>query len=181
MFVVSIKASKRQLVSIICCIVMLISIIVVAVLWPDNEAAAQTNTVGVGGTHDERITFLTKLGYEIDASSPKVKEVLIPDEFDDVFELYNSIQLEAGMDLTPYHGKRVKCWSYRVLNISTKGEVMANLYIFKDKIIGGDISSTALDGFMYGLLPAGTIQTGMGSSTSATTTKGTQTSTTAKK
>ena len=82
-----------------------------------------------------------------------MKEVLIPDEFDEVFERYNKIQKEAGMDLSPYHGKRVKCWTYRVLNIPDQGEVMANLYVYKNKIIGGDISSARLDGFMHGLVP----------------------------
>lgn len=55
------------------------------------------------------------------------------------------------MDLEPYHGKRVKCWTYTVLNYPGENGVLAHLYIYKDKIVGGDISSTALDGFMHGL------------------------------
>ena len=73
------------------------------------------------------------------------------DEFDEVFSRYNQIQQQAGMDLKPYCGKRVKLWTYRVLNIPSQSEVRANLMVYKNKIIGGDISSTALDGFMHGL------------------------------
>ncbi|HBT63352.1 MAG TPA: DUF4830 domain-containing protein [Ruminococcaceae bacterium] len=152
MFVYSFKASKRQIISMILCVIMLIAVLVVAILWPFGNASAETFQPAGGSTNDERIAFLTGLGYEIDSGSPTVKEVLIPDEFDDVFERYNQIQQEAGMNLKNYHGKRVKCWTYRVLNVPAQGVVQANLFIYKNKIIGGDVSSTALDGFMHGLL-----------------------------
>lgn len=152
MFVYSFKASKRQIVSMILCVIMLIAVLLVAILWPLGNASAQTYQPVKGGSENERIAFLTGLGYEIDAKTPTVKEILIPDEFDEVFERYNKVQQQAGMDLKPYHGKRVKCWTYRVLNIPEQGEVLANLFVYKNKIIGGDISSTALDGFMNGLI-----------------------------
>ena len=85
--------------------------------------------------------------------------MLIPDEFDEVFQNYNTIQAEAGMDLEPYHGKRVKCWSYRVDNYPGEESVLAHLYVYNDKIIGGDICSTKMDGFMHGLTAMNTIQT----------------------
>ncbi|HPU58773.1 MAG TPA: DUF4830 domain-containing protein [Candidatus Avimonas sp.] len=151
MFVYSFKASKRQIISMILCIIMLIAVLVVAIIWPIRDASAETFKPVGGGSNEERMAFLTGLGYEIDSESPTVKEVLIPDEFDEVFERYNKIQQDAGMDLKPYHGKRVKLWSYRVLNVPGQGEVRANLLVYKNKIIGGDISSTALDGFMHGL------------------------------
>lgn len=77
------------------------------------------------------------------------------DEFDEVFTQYNDLQKTAGMDLEPYHGKRVKCWTYTVLNYPGEEGVLAHLYIYKDKIVGGDVSSTALDGFMHGLTKLG--------------------------
>lgn len=151
MFVFSFKTSKKQLISIILCVVILIAVLLTAILWPFGKASAQTYSPAVGRDDKERITFLTDLGYQVDSKTPEVKEVLIPDEFDDVFMKYNQIQKDAGMDLQPYHGKRVKCWTYRIVNIPDQGEVLANLYVYKDKIIGGDISSTALNGFMHGL------------------------------
>jgi hypothetical protein len=152
MFVYSFKASKRQIISMILCVVMLIAVLVVAILWPLGSASAETFEPVGGNSNDERVAFLKDLGYEIDAKASTVKEVLIPDEFDDVFERYNKIQKEAGMDLEPYHGKRVKCWTYQVSNIPSQGVVQANVFIYKNKIIGGDVSSTALDGFMHGLV-----------------------------
>ena len=152
MFVYSFKASKRQIISMILCAVMLIAVLVVAILWPLGSASAETFKPVDGSNNDERTAYLKNLGYDIDSQSPTVKEVLIPDEFDEVFERYNKIQQEAGMNLKPYHGKRVKCWTYRVLNVPAQGLVQANIFVYKNKIIGGDISSTALDGFMHGLV-----------------------------
>ena len=133
------------------CVLVLIVVLVVAVVWPSGGRAAETLSPVVGQNDEQRIAFLTELGYAVDSETPTVKEVLIPDEFDDVFQQYNALQADAGMDLQPYHGKRVKCWTYRILNVPGEGEVRANIYLYKDKIIGGDISSTALNGFMHGL------------------------------
>ena len=55
------------------------------------------------------------------------------------------------MDLQPYHGKRLKCWTYAVTNHPSGDNVLAHLYMYKDSIVGGDICSTAADGFMHGL------------------------------
>lgn len=180
MFVVSFKASKRQLVSMIVCVIMLIAVILVAILWPLGSASAQTYVPVTGSNDSERVAFLTKLGYEIDSQSPEVKEVLIPDEFDNVFQKYNAVQKQAGMDLQPYHGKRVKVWTYKVLNVPDSADVYANLYVYKDKIIGGDISSTALEGFMHGLVQNSNDERVTANAPTATTAGGKVSGTTAK-
>ena len=40
-----------------------------------------------------------------------------------------------------------------MVNHPQDSSVQAHLYVYKDKIIGGDVASTALDGFMTGLVP----------------------------
>ena len=151
MFVYSIKTSKKQILSMLVCVVMLIAILIVVIAWPGGETSAQTFSPVAAADDTERIGFLRDLGYEVTPQALEVREVLIPDEFDEVFQQYNEIQAAAGMDLEPYHGKRVKCWTYEVVNHPSGEEVRAHLYVYKDKIVGGDISSTALDGFMHGL------------------------------
>ena len=115
MFVFSVKTSKKQLLSMLLCVVMLIAILVVIVAWPEGEAA-QTFQPVAAKDDTQRIAFLRDMGYEVTPQYVEVKEVLIPDEFDDVFAGYNDLQMSAGMDLEPYHGKRVKCWTYEILN-----------------------------------------------------------------
>lgn len=161
MFVFSVKTTKKQMISIIVCVVMLIAILVVAIAWPSARQPPPHAALYAGGSGKRRSPdrLLKTLGYEASPSTAEVKEVLIPDEFDEVFQNYNTIQAEAGMDLEPYHGKRVKCWSYRVDNYPGEESVLAHLYVYNDKIIGGDICSTKMDGFMHGLTAMNAIQT----------------------
>ena len=88
---------------------------------------------------------------QLPALAAEVREVLIPDIFDDTFTAYNALQLQAGLDLSPYHGKRVKCWTYTVRNYPASDPVQAHLYLYKDRVIGGDISSAVQDGFQLPL------------------------------
>ena len=55
------------------------------------------------------------------------------------------------MDLEPYRGRRMKCWTYEITNYPDDSSVLAHLYVYNDKIVGGDVASTSVDGFMRGL------------------------------
>lgn len=153
MFVLSVKTSKKQLLSLLACIILLAVILAVVIIWPPGDTAATAAVTYSAKDEAERIAFLQSLGYQTDVKYTEVREILIPEEFDEVFAQYNEIQRQANMDLEPYRGKRVKCWTYKLYNHPEEGEVYAHLYVYKDKIIGGDISSTALNGFMTGLIP----------------------------
>ena len=141
MFVWSLKTSKRQFFSIVACLVVLVAVLITAAVWPSSEEASPTVASVAASNEEERLSFLRSLGYEVEEPYVEVSEVLIPDEFDEVFQKYNEVQQSANMDLEPYH----------VLNYPTDDEVSAHLYVYNDKVIGGDISSAALDGFMHGL------------------------------
>ncbi len=53
--------------------------------------------------------------------------------------------------MTKYAGKRCKRYSYSVLNYPEEPEdVRANILVYNGKIIGGDVCSLKLDGFMHG-------------------------------
>jgi hypothetical protein len=147
-FVFSVKTSRRQLWSLLLCVGVLILILVAAFAWP---AAGQT-AAPVAGDNTARIEYLKSLGYEVDLAFCEVREVQIPEEFDEVFAAYNEMQKTTGMDLAPYHGRRLKCWSYRVLG-GGGGETLAHLYVYQNEIVGGDISETVAGGRTTGLIP----------------------------
>lgn len=99
----------------------------------------------------ERIAFLEKFGWQIEPDSESVKDSAIPAEFDDVYKSYNEIQKAQGFDLSAYAGKPVKIYSLKVQNYPENSEyVYATLILYDGRLIGGDIHSTALDGFMHG-------------------------------
>ena len=51
-----------------------------------------------------------------------------------------------------YAGKRVKRYTYEILNYPTgEAEVQVNLLIRKNTVVGGEVLSPQLDGFLHGL------------------------------
>ena len=152
MFVLPMKTTRPRVLAF--CGVIGLLLVTVGVL-AGRQSAAASATVRVS-EESQRRSYLTGLGYELEAQPGQVQEVLIPAEFDDSFSAYNALQQQEGMDLSPYRGKRVKCWTYTITNYpgETAGaSVLAHLYIYRDTVIGGDISSTAQDGFRHGLRP----------------------------
>ena len=140
MFICSLKTSVRQLAAIALCLVLLIAVIATVSLMPD--VPAESTLAVAAETSEQQLTFLRSLGYEAVSPALEVKEVLIPDEFDEVFTSYNALQQEAGYDLSGYHGKRVKCWTYAIPELAEGGSVQAHLYVYDGRLIGGDIAST---------------------------------------
>ncbi len=103
-------------------------------------------------TTEGRVNYLAALGWEADAASETVQEITLPREFDGVFADYNALQRQQGFDLAPYAGLPCTIYTYRVTNYGGDDTVLAQLYLYRNRIIAGDIHSTALDGFMHGII-----------------------------
>ena len=101
----------------------------------------------------EAVRFLESYGWEVEDSPIETVEIKIPDIFDDVYENYNLLQIDAGLDLNPYKGKNAVRYTFRVKNYpeNVYGEVRGNVIIVDGKPIAGDISTVAIDGFMHSL------------------------------
>lgn len=156
MFVYSLKTSKRDLIMFAIALIFFIAAVIFAFL-PDSKLPASAAIGGVecrGGTAGERIGFLNSFGWEINAQPTEVREVIIPIDFSDVYSKYNELQIKQGFDLEKYKGKRVKLWTYEVLNYPGHTGVYANMLVYNDEIIGGDICSYELAGFMHGFSPS---------------------------
>ena len=55
--------------------------------------------------------------------------------------------------MTEFAGERAKCWTYTVKNYEgyeNQECIHANILVYDGKVIGGDICSVELDGFMHG-------------------------------
>jgi len=111
---------------------------------PADTAAISNN--------DARVKFLTDLGWEVTASPTESTEVKIPRKSDEVFDRYNELQQSQGYDLRKYAGKTVMRYVYQIENFPGAREpVYATLLVYKDKIIGGDITDTTPGGKVQGL------------------------------
>ena len=75
----------------------------------------------------------------------------IPQEGNEVFDRYNALQKSQGYDLSPYAGKTVMRYVYKIQNYPGATEpVYATLLIFKDQVIGGDVTDTSAKGVIRG-------------------------------
>lgn len=164
MFTVSLKITKRQIIAAGAAFVLAFAggIWARAAFSQLRGAPAKSDAVvkvnkAAAKTGEQRLKFLASFGWEAQPEEAEILEVLIPKEFDDVMENYNAIQKSQGCDLKKYAGKRCKRYSYAVTNYPGQSEnVRANILTYKDKVIGGDICSLELDGFMFGFAGGGT-------------------------
>lgn len=107
-----------------------------------------------GETNQNRVDYLNSIGCEINKDDYSRKDIVIPYDFSLVYENYNKVQKEAGYDLSLYKGEKCCVYSFDVIrfkDFNTESNAKANLIVYNGRIIGGDVSSSALDGKMYPL------------------------------
>lgn len=155
MFVISVKSKKLKSIAVVMLTAVFITIGAVYFVAKDaDKPAANLNGIVMKAANaEERIAFFSQFGWEINEEPCEVKEVIIPTEFDETYQSYNELQKSQNLDLENYKGARVKMWSYEILNYpneDTEAQIRGNILVFDGVVIGGDISSTALDGFMHG-------------------------------
>ena len=97
---------------------------------------------------EDIINFALQFGWKIEAQPEEVTNILIPTYFNDVYEHYNAMQKEMGLDLSAYKGKECCKYSFKVLNYPDNDDVNLNLIVFDSRVIGGDISENIMDGFI---------------------------------
>ncbi len=149
MFVMTMKWNKRKALFIVIAAALLLCALVVIIGAGSRGGKAPSQTAK---TNEECIMFLNSLGWEVESTPLEEKTVIIPKEFSDVYENYNALQLEQGYDLSGFRGLEVTIYTYTVTNYAGfKGTVVADLYIYQGQVIGGDIHTLAIDGFMHGL------------------------------
>lgn len=152
MFIWSVKLNRNFLWGI--CAALCLSIGFAAVASSKNTTDVLKNSVNVkADSYEQQVEMLNSFGYEADPQPILIEEVIVPAEFDQKYEEYNNLQKISGFDLSKYKGLRAKKYTYRVTNYPNQSDgVVANVLVYGGKAIGGDISSTALDGFFHGFV-----------------------------
>ena len=81
----------------------------------------------------------------------ETSQVKIPSETSEAFDRYCLLQKSNGFDLKPYAGKNVMRYVYQINNYPGATEpVYATLLVYKNQIIGGDITDTSAKGQIRG-------------------------------
>ena len=153
MFVFSVN-SKTAKVIILAAVGIVAGIIHARVSTATGDVSNMNGIVLKASDTKERVAFLSQFGWEVSDDPLEVAEVIIPTEFDETYKAYNDIQKKQGFDLEKYKGTRVKRWTYEIKNYpgyaEDSGCIRANILVCDGNVIGGDICSVELDGFMHG-------------------------------
>ncbi|HAZ19450.1 MAG TPA: DUF4830 domain-containing protein [Clostridiales bacterium] len=156
MFIYAVKASTLKFAGLLVLSVLALSMAVLLIPEESNIAVgnitlSEKDFKNIESAQD-RVQFLKLCGWETEAEAVAVTEVTIPAVFDGIYATYNQLQSEMGLDLTGYKNKTVKRYTYIVTNYTYHGTVYANLLIYDNKVIGGDITSANVDGFQKSLV-----------------------------
>lgn len=103
------------------------------------QAAAAVSPKGIK-TADDRVAYLQEWGWQVSPEAVLTEELVLPEQFGEEYTKYLELQKEMGFDLTDHSGKRVKRYTYEVLNYPG-GEtgVTAHLLLRRNTVIGGEI------------------------------------------
>lgn len=148
MFIKTIKVKKPTFAAVgaVLAAVVLLAVIVITVVRISSPVVYEMKSEA------QRQSFLKDMGWEVSEEYDECKAVTIPKEFNEVYEKYNKLQKQQGFDLEDYKGKTAEVYTYTVKNYGDKKqEVRANLIVCEGQLIGGDVCSAELDGFMQGL------------------------------
>ena len=147
MMVMTAKVDKKKIAMIVTAIIILVAGLI---MLAGNNDAEPTVSTGVSN-NDARVDFLKTFGWEVTTSPTESGQVRIPEQSNEVFDRYNDLQKSQGYDLSAYAGKTVMRYVYKVNNYpGATAPVYATLLIYKNQVIGGDVTDTAATGAIRG-------------------------------
>ena len=154
MFIFTAKLKRERLIAGALALVALGAVVAVAVGLV-NARGAPSSSEGSARevkTNEDRVAYLESFGWTVESETIAVEELLIPEQFDETYKQYLDLLSSQGFDLTQYAGKRVKRYTYVITNYPTgEKNVQAGLLIYRDTVVGGDVLSSQLGGFIHGL------------------------------
>ena len=138
--------------------VLLIAIIGLAVYFlAAAKKEADSDKIFTMSSNAERVEFLNKQGWIVKPDPLSKEEILIPAEFNELYQQYAELQKSQGFDIEKHKGEKAMLISYQVLNYPDHTEnVVANMLIADGKLIGGEITLNEENGFTEPLITAGT-------------------------
>lgn len=152
MYIISLKLDKTKILVSVAALCLVVA--VTCIIAPQSSKDVLNSNVDVSAkSTQDHVDFLSEYGYNVVDNPIRIQEVIIPSEFGTEYTEYNNFQKLSGFNLDKFKNSRVKQYTYKVIGYDdSDDEVVANLLVHKNKIIGGDISSTKFGGFTHGFV-----------------------------
>ena len=157
MFVMTAKVNKKKIILALAAAAVLIVMLIM--VFGGGSEATPTAAPALS-TNDGRIAFLKSFGWDVATSPTQSGQVRIPEAASEVFSRYNALQKSQGYDLSQYAGKTVMRYVYKIKNYpGATDPVFATVLLYKDQVIGGDVTDTGAKGVIRGFkMPQSTSQ-----------------------
>ena len=143
--VFSLKSNQRRML-VLLGIIGLLAVVYFAVCMQPAPAGGIA-----GATNAERLAYINSVGWTVEAEPLEIAEVTIPAQFNEVYTAYNELQKKSGFDLTAQAGEICTQYKYTVTNHSAGSGVYLCLLVKDGTIVGADVSSAEMGGFMHGI------------------------------
>lgn len=154
MFFVTVRGSTIKFCATLLLGVMLVTGLVFVLPQEESlQVGAVEGQIRYDGITDRQAmaAFLLQFGWQIAKEPISDETVVLPQKVEGVFAAYNLLQKEQGLDLAPLGGKRVRRVVFTVTNYpGAAGAVQATLFIYRNSVVAGDLSSGEPDGFVCG-------------------------------
>ena len=134
-------------------IILLVAVaaVIIALITAVGGSDAQTTSAPTLTGNDARVKFLRDFGWEIENSPVESSQVRIPEQVTEVFDRYNQLQKSQGYDLSKLAGKNAMRYVYKISNYpGATDPVYATLLVYKQQIVGGDVTDTSAKGKIQG-------------------------------
>ena len=114
-----------------------------------RRSVAADDALPRAATDGERAAYLASLGWEVDAEPLEALRLTLPETMEEPYRSYNDLQRAQGFDLTPYLGKTLERYAYRVRNYPERPDgCQLDLYVYQGRIVAGDVVCTGAGGFI---------------------------------
>lgn len=143
MFSVNLKLTNKRIVTLLAVFALAVTLLVAVRLQSfckGKETAVQCNSEA------EVKEYLESFGLMLGECT--IDQITVPFEFGEVYESYNSVQLSQGFDLSEHKGKTLQRYTFAVSEHPDGDNLFAEVLLLDKQIVGADIYSTALDGFI---------------------------------
>lgn len=157
MFIYTVKANTLKFLAVIlAAAAVLVSVVVISEqteILTTHAIAEATKEIKYDKikNEDDRRSFLEQFGWEVEDDELEAVKMKLPAEFDRIMTEYNDMQKTQGLDLMKYKGREIERFTYRITNYPDyEGTVLANVIIYRNRVIGGDVCSADVTGFIHG-------------------------------
>ena len=147
MRVIHITRRRMALMSLALGLVIGSALLLAGCFGGDKEAEIVT-----ASTNEERVAYLEALGWQVEPQPIETLDLQLPEKLEGEWDAYAKLQKGQGLPFSEFAGQAVKRYTYTVTNYPEIPQgVQANLYLWGDQIIGGDVIFTGQGGFQTDL------------------------------